>query len=119
MATRSHTGVWIGKGVYQATWTGLLNTDVGDGISLAVFDSYNVQVKGTVGAGGTVVIEGSNDAGSTYAGLNDTRGESNALSFTAADIRAGLERPALLRPNVTAGDGTTNFSVIVTAHKSK
>lgn len=120
MATRTHSGVWLSKGVYQVTWSGLLNTDVGDDVNLSMFPDKSVQVKGTFGAGGTVVIEGSNDGGTTRATLNDSRGETTgALSFTGADVRTVLENTQLIRPNVTGGDGTTNLTVIIVCRRGK
>jgi hypothetical protein len=119
MATRTHSGVWLSKGVYQVTWSGLLNGDVGDDVNLSQFPDKSVQIKGTPGAGGTLVIEGSNDGGTTRAQLNDSRGETNALSFTAVDIRTVLENTQVIRPNVTGGDGTTNLAVVIVATKRR
>lgn len=70
-----------------------------------------VQVTGTFGAGGSVQIEGSNDGGATWHVLNDPQG--TALVFTAAKTEAILENTQLIRPNVTAGDGTTLLNVLL------
>ena len=115
MAIRSAAVTWVGKHKAKVAWSGLLNGDTGDGQDLSRFRDAVVQVTGTLGAGGSVSIEGSNDGGTTYHVLNDSRGEGNALTFTALDTRAMNERPLLVRPNVTAGDGSTNFSVTVVA----
>jgi len=74
----------------------------------------SVQITGTFGAGGTCVIEGSND-GTNYATLADPQG--NALSFTAAGIEAILENTKYIRPRVTAGDGTTSLTVTLLASR--
>lgn len=113
MATRALSGVWAGKGVHKTTWTGLLNADQGAAQSNHNFNDKTVQISGTLGVGGTVSIEGSND-GSTWHILNDSRGEGNALTFTTLDTRTILENPLFIRPNVTAGDGSTALTVVIT-----
>lgn len=112
MTVRAGVSSWISKRVVKITWTGLVSGDQGAAELLSGFDNVSVQVLGTFGAGGSVNIEGSNDSGTTYAILNDTRGEGNALTLTAADVRRVNERPQQIRPNVTAGDGTTSLTVI-------
>ena len=71
-----------------------------------------VQVSGTFGAGGTLVIEGSND-GTNYFTLNDL--QATALSFTSARLEGISEMPLYIRPRVTAGDGTTSLNVYLVA----
>jgi len=118
MATRTHVGVWLSKGVYRVTWTGLLNGDVGDDVDLGMFPDKSVQVEGTFGTGGTISVEGSND-GTNRRILNDSRGEGNPLTLTAADVRVVLENTKQVRPNVTAGDGTTSLSVSITGYSGR
>ncbi len=92
------------------TWADLTqaDSDVGSAVSWVGFPDRAVQVAGTFGVGGAVVIEGSID-GSNYAPLTDPQG--NALSFTAAKIEAISELVRFIRPRVTAGDGTTSLTV--------
>lgn len=90
------------------TWSGLLNGDDGSPVRCVSFSDRSVQVDGTAGEGGTLVIEGSND-GVTYYTLDDPQG--NALSFTAPKIESVLELVQFIRPRVTAGDETTEFKV--------
>jgi hypothetical protein len=71
----------------------------------------SVQVTGTFGSGGTLLIEGSNDGGVTWGTLNDPQG--SALSFTSSKIEAIQELTAMIRPRVSAGDGTTALAVYV------
>lgn len=118
MATIQGYGQWLNKGVHKQTWTPLANGDVGSWLTAADLSDKSIQVFGTFGAGGTLVLEGSNDGGTTVATLNDSRGEGNALSFTAADIRTVLENPERVRPKVTAGDGTTALTVIIVSKSS-
>lgn len=113
MATRQGTGVWTGKRTHKWTVSGLLNGDQSSSHSGSRLSDKSVQVLGTFGAGGSVNVEGSNDGGTTWAVLNDSRGEGNALTFTAADVRVINENPDLIRLNVTAGDGTTSLTAII------
>ena len=97
-------------------WTGLTNrtSDTGDPLNKPAFADRSVQVKGTFGTGGTVIIEGSNDRESdtpTYAPLVEPQG--NAIIFAAAGIEQILESTYLIRPRVTAGDGTTSLTVTI------
>lgn len=66
-----------------------------------------VQLTGTWGAGGTVVIEGSNN-GTTWITLNSAQG--TAASFTADALKQIVEVPRYARARVTAGDGTTSIT---------
>lgn len=113
MAVRDNLATLPQHGVAKVEWTGLLNGDTGRGEDMTRFADRTVQVKGTFGVGGSINIEGSNDGGTTWAILNDSRGEGNALTLTAADMRTVLENPGLIRPNVTAGDGSTSLTVTI------
>lgn len=93
-----------------ATWTALANGNTGDSISCARWSDKTVQVKGTFGAGGSITLQGSND-GSTWATLHNAQG--NAITMTAAAIELIAENPRFIRPNVTAGDGTTALDVLI------
>lgn len=115
MAVRNGLVTNVGRGVIKIQWTGLLNGDQGRSEDLTRFPNRTVQLTGTLGAGGSVNVEGSNDGGTTYHILNDSRGEGNALTLTALDTRKILENPGLIRPNVTAGDGTTNLILTIVA----
>ncbi len=91
------------------TWA-LLTTTNADGAPIGMTGSADrsVQVEGTFGAAGNVVIEGSND-GVNYRVLTDPQG--NALNITSAKIEEIIEIVKLIRPRVTAGDGTTSLTV--------
>ncbi len=112
----SNTNVTPSEEVILTTWTPLANGDTGAPVSRPDRDCY-VQVAGTPGAGGTVVIQGSNDGGTTWSVLSDWQG--NALSFTAAGIKTARDRALLIRPSVTAGDGTTAFQVRLIACRAR
>lgn len=98
------------------TWANMENLDDGEPLELIGHPDRSVQVVGTFGAGGTLTIEGSND-GAAYAVLTDPQGEE--LNLVANDIAMISEVPRFLRPRVSAGDGTTDLTVILLARRSK
>jgi hypothetical protein len=88
------------------TWNVMANGDSGAATPAGLWSGSYFQATGTFGAGGSVQIEGSND-GSTWVKLSPT-------ALVAAGYFAALgagERPAYVRPHVTAGDGTTAIVV--------
>lgn len=97
-----------------ATWSDLANGDSGNGLPFSQYTDKSVQVIGTFGTGGSLRIEGSNN-GTDWAVLTDPQG--NALDFTQAKIEMVTEATSLVRPRVTAGDGTTSISVIILARE--
>lgn len=86
----------------------MLNGDDGTPVEMAQYADRSVQITGTFGAAGTVVMEGSLD-GNNYATLTDPQG--NALSFTTAKIECISELVRYILPRVTGGDGTTSLTV--------
>lgn len=98
------------EGVFY-TWTPLTTTNADGGAATFVGAGDRViQVTGTFGVGGTIIVEGSLD-GTNWFQLRDP--SSTAISFTAAGLKAILEAPPYVRPRVTAGDGTTSITVKV------
>jgi hypothetical protein len=73
-----------------------------------------MQIVGTFGAAGNVNIEGTND-NANYATLHDPFG--NSLAFTSAGIKEVLENTLTIRPNCTAGDGTTSLVCTMIARR--
>lgn len=127
MATRNfttfipvgHNGANI-AGAIGVQWAGLLNTDVGQGFVSGQYNIKSVQVYGTFGAAGSVQIQGTNDQAYTpgavttapnWVPLSDR--QANQLDITAAKIENVQENPNAVRPSVTAGDGTTNLTVVM------
>lgn len=108
MPTRTLTANRLGDRTEIVTWAGLLNTDDGSPYERVDFPDRSVQVSGTFGTGGTVVIQGTNN-GTAWHTLTDPQG--NALSFTAAGLEQVQELTRQIRPLVTGGDGTTNLVV--------
>lgn len=87
------------------TWIGLLNGDTGSPVQVG-YGEICAQFVGTFGSGGTIVLKGSND-GTNYVALTDPQG--NAISKTSASLEAVEEKPQYIRPEATAGDGTTDL----------
>ncbi len=93
---------------WVVSWLAMANGDTGGPVTLPAHADRSVQLGGTFSVGGTVVIEGSND-GTTYLTLDDFQG--NAMSFTAADIESVSQVTRFIRPDISAGDGSTSIDV--------
>lgn len=88
------------------TWTGIQNGSQGDAAG-GPYAYFMASVSGTFGVGGSISLQGSVD------GVNWFNLSPPAL--TAAGMFAALgaaEHPRYIRPNVTAGDGTTSLTVV-------
>jgi len=99
------------------TWT-LANGDTGQPapIDNATGPWLASLVSGTLGVGGSVTWQGSVDGGTTWWTLNDDTGA--ALTMAALNVNKPVkERPLLVRPNCTAGDGTTSLKCTLIARK--
>jgi hypothetical protein len=92
------------------SWTGLANGESGSAYAIPTFADKTLQIGGTLGVGGTVLLEGSND-GTNFVAMHDTQG--NNLSFTSAQMQLIVENPRYIRPRVTAGDGSTSITVTI------
>ena len=66
MATRNYT-IEQDANTQTIAWSGLLNGDDGVPIEAKDFADYCIQFSGTFGAGGTILWEGSNLAGTGFA----------------------------------------------------
>lgn len=99
---------FFGNIVVIYTWAALAQGDDGAPVSGPGWADRSFQVEGTFGAGGTVVIEGSND-GTNYRTLNDPFG--NPMSITAAGLYQLTQDSLYVRPRISAGDGTTAIAV--------
>jgi len=92
------------------SWVGLNNGDIGQVMVVSNLQDRAVQVFGPFGAGGSVRIVGSLD-GFNFEPLTDLSGD--PLVFTARGIRAVTEAVRFIRPEVTAGDGATDLTVLL------
>lgn len=118
MATVNATHQVYNQNHHVATWTPLTTTNAdGNPMSYASngMGGVTFQIGGTFGAGGTVVVEGSND-GVSYFTLNDQANA--AVSVSAAALKTIRDAPLYIRPRVTAGDGTTSITVTAAFQKS-
>lgn len=117
MATIAFTDAEIYDNRRLTQWTGLTQTtsDVGEPLLLKYAD-FCVQMSGTFGVGGTIVLEGSND-GVSYFTLNDTQG--SAVSITAGAIKQVVEAPRYVRPRISAGDGTTALNCFLFSRRDR
>ena len=102
----------------HSSWT-LANGEAGDAMQFTEFADKCVQFGGTFGAGGTVILEGSNDLTSPSNWSPITDPQANAISKTAAAIEQILETPMWVRPRVTAGDGTTAITVKLVSRRGR
>lgn len=90
------------------TWANMQNGDVGDPFVLSQYADRSVQIVGTFGTGGSVVLEGSNTGG-IFTTLTDNIG--NTLSFVTPSFRQVMEIAVAIQPRVTAGDVNTSITV--------
>jgi hypothetical protein len=114
MAVQALASKFVGTQVWLVTWAACANGDTGSPYELVDTNDNCFTVDGTFGTGGSVTLEGSND-GTHYYALHDPLG--NAITLTAAGIKQILETPRYVRPNVTAGDGTTALVPIIRARR--
>lgn len=112
MATRTASHAWLARGVCLSTWTGLLNGDDGSYLDAPTLPTKTLQVSGTFGTGGSVLLEDENGAVLHNAG-------GTAIAVTAAGVVKVLENPRKIRPRVTAGDGTTLMTVVIVSESPK
>lgn len=107
--TSSHLN---GKPAYVVEWAGLSYGDVGSDLQSLQYTVSSVQVSGTFGEGGSVVLEGSND-GVTFYPLSDNHG--STVHFNKAGLKSVGDVVAYVRPKVIGGDSTTSLTVTLAA----
>ena len=113
MAEVAFTFAPIGHGLVKYTWASLANGDTGAWVDMGRYIEANVQVYGTFGSGGNCQMQGTNESGtpSNPYTANDPQG--NPLNIGTAKGEQVLEGPDRVRPSITAGDGTTDLTVIM------
>lgn len=107
MATRTPVLDRSSSRTAYATWSGLLNGDDGAPAALSGFDLVSWQVVGTLGAGGSVQIEATNEATPANWALIGATATALGMTVPADNVIARNTRP-----RVTAGDGTTALTVV-------
>lgn len=130
MATATGVGQWLARGVYQIKWTLTGTVTNGRPAVLPHLPDKTVTARGTFGGAGTVSISlfGSNAtagaagslATSAAFALNDSRGEGNAIAFTAVgDGRQINENPFCIFPKATVASGTTSVTIEVNCQSTR
>lgn len=104
------------SGIQVWEWTGLLNGEKGAPLAIPQYPDKTFQAYGTFGTGGTVTWEGTNDeaaapADARYGAL--AKQDGTDLTQTTAKPSVCQQAPYQVRPNVTAGDGTTSLTARV------
>lgn len=99
-------------GKFKASATGFAASgDTSAGLWLpSGLTSLSVQAVGTFAGAISIAIEGSNDGGTTWKALDETR-TPGAVAFTAADLVSLLELPEVVRANATAGTGGADVDI--------
>lgn len=113
MATVNATVADISKdgSAKSITWTPLTTANAdGAPANWIEYADRCIQFTGTFGAGGTIVLQGSND-GTNWFTLTDA--QTAAISKTAAALEQVVELPLYVRPFVSAGDGTTSLTAVL------
>ncbi len=116
MATIDFTVQRLRDNVVKVTWTPLTEADDGAPYPSAYLADKTVQTIGSLGAGGMVDWEGTNNGGANFSQLRDFRGKLIAHG-AVGDLSLVAENPQTIRPNVTSGSGVsaTAIAVIVLA----
>lgn len=97
---------------YAIKWGPMANGDIGVSVDMLGFADRSIQVEGVFGAGGNAEIQGSNDT-LTFRPLHDPIGVLLDVTAATDKIRHIMEITRLLRPVITAGDGTTALTVTI------
>ena len=88
--------------------------DTGAAVEVGRYSDKTVQVTGTFGTGGDVDMQGSNLAApdtADWGQLNDVTG--TPISMGNVNPVTVLDNTLFMRPDVSAGDGTTDLTVTV------
>lgn len=104
----------VGNQIY--TWSPMASGDDGSPAGSTGAGDRTVQVHGTFGVGGTMLIEGTLDMTNWFT-LRDPSGVS--LSFTSAGLKAVLENVLAIRPRVTGGDISTSLTAIIAIRRDR
>lgn len=118
LATRSVTASQnTGTGVYTYHWgsdTALDSDDDGTAIGMMPGYDYYAQLKGTLGTGGSLTLQGSFDSGTTYGAMQDQNGDDAVFGAIGVIRKIDTWAPTI-RPLATAGDGSTALELVLVA----
>lgn len=119
MAERAATVSVDNDGVVKITWAGLRDNDTGAWVRAARYADKTVQVIVVDGGvGDAVTMEGSPDGGTTVGILHNAQGGdlvADLVGGKISDAEILAENPESIRPRISAGDATTNLTVVVIA----
>lgn len=116
MATVEPVIEQFGSNAVRVTWASMHNGDVGAPVPYGVYPDRSIQVTGTFGAGGSVSVLGSND-GTNFVQVSNQRG--TAFAMTSAGLEQVEDVSYQIKPQVTAGDGTTSLTVTLFARTGR
>lgn len=130
MAFVSGTTTALGKGVVRHLWTLTSLATIGRPFTGVQYPDKTLTIQGTF-SNANVTIIGSNQSATvanasllgTGHAINDTRGEGNPLTFTAANTVAILENPNLIYPKIVSLGATTggakSLNITIVAQSTK
>lgn len=100
------------------SWAALTQAGLDTGAPIPIMGARSLMgyllAGGTLGVGGAVLWECSADGGATWIGMTSDIGVPVAASMVALATAVMLkERSLLIRPRVTAGDGTTSLTAVL------
>lgn len=115
MAERAYTVEYDGVKNKVVKWTGLLNGDVGTWYPFAGrYPDKTMHVYGTIGTGGHVKVEGTNEVATPTSAVLLCDATEDVIDISSLpDLKVVLPNTQMVRPHVTAGDGTTSVTVMM------
>ena len=104
----------------EVRWPNMENGDTGGPVALPQYPDKTVQVVGTFSTGGSVEMEGSPEAApgaGDWGGLHNPQGTLISFGVGALenDPMVLAENTRVMRPVVSAGDSSTDVTVVVIA----
>lgn len=106
-------------GIGVLSWSPLANGDTGVPIQLPANSDRSIHIYGTFGAGGTLVVQVSNEIGAPTNWVTATDPSGAAISVTALALKAIIEVSRWIRVIVTAGDGTTSLTAAIIVRRTQ
>lgn len=117
MATIAPVKTWGGSrqdgSTMIITWTPVTSADTCGPTSFPEYTDRSVHVSGTFGSA-SVAVHGSNNAGVSFAALNDPT--QTVIAITTEAIKAILENTDQIKPVITGGGGTQSLTVSILFH---
>ncbi len=114
------TTIQLNVKAVEIRWANMANGDTGQPVALPQYPDKTVQVKGTFSTGGSVEMEGAPEAApdaGDWGGLHNPQG--TLISFGVGSLENDpmvlAENTHVMRPVVSAGDASTDVTVVVIA----